>query len=524
MIKIMLKSIIFKLFIGIAAFTLLLFSIRGYTGNPNSTELITSHWLSQGPFELSPERGRFALTYSIVEDKSLSYSVNLARFTVPDLGFINGKYVSLFAPGISYLVIPGYVMGKFFGISQVGAFAVISLFAIINAYLIYVIAHKLGASKIAALLGSFIFIFATPAYAYAVTLYQHHISTFLILFSIYLLISTISILPLFLIWFLVAWSIPIDYPNLFLMLPIIIYALRRFYSFLKTKQGVKIFFYPNVLLTFTGVILPLVFFMWFNQTSYHNPFQLAGTLPSVSAIDTSGKPTKPDVVGTETLEKYFNPELQKKSALGFFKTRNLLNGLYIHIFSPDRGIISYTPIIIFGIIGLILLYVRNNQFLPLVLGVAIADLLLYSLWGDPWGGWAFGSRYLIPAYAILAIGLGIAFDWMKKFPLLICFCFIILIYSVWVNTLGAITSSANPPQVQVLSMEKISGREEKYTFMRNAQYLSENGSKSFIFRSFLYKYMNGWTFYYILASILSTIPFILFIKLYRTQKHRKISV
>src|SRR6185369_14413724 len=72
-------------------------SLRGNFGNPKSSELTQKKWLDDGPFELSPERGRFALTYSLLEDRSFYFSIPVAQFATPDLGFTNGKYVSLFA-------------------------------------------------------------------------------------------------------------------------------------------------------------------------------------------------------------------------------------------------------------------------------------------------------------------------------------------------------------------------------------------------------------------------------------------
>jgi hypothetical protein len=162
-------------------------SLRGLPGNPTVPELNLKTWKENGPFELSPERGRFALTYSIVEDKSFYFSKSIAGFASPDVGIQNGHYVSLFAPLLSFIAIPGYLIGKYFGASQVGTFAVISLFALFNFFLIRAIAIRLGSNKIAATLGALVFLFATPAFSYAVNLYQHHLSTFLILLSIWAL-------------------------------------------------------------------------------------------------------------------------------------------------------------------------------------------------------------------------------------------------------------------------------------------------------------------------------------------------
>src|SRR5690606_27797294 len=151
------------------------------------------------------------------EDRSFSFSIPLARFVAPDLGYLDGKYVSLFAPTVSFLVMPGYLVGRALGASQVGAFASVSLFAIMNFILIREISKLLGAKPLAGTLAGIIFLFATPAYAYAVNLYQHHISTFLILASIYLIIKYgRKWTTLFIVMFLCALGLSVDNPNLFM--------------------------------------------------------------------------------------------------------------------------------------------------------------------------------------------------------------------------------------------------------------------------------------------------------------------
>ena len=229
------------------------FSVRGLPGNPSAAELNADKWKDNGPMELSPERGRYALLYSLAENQSFSFSLDLAKFSTPDLAYQNGKYVSLFAPGVSFFAVPGYLLGKMAGFAQVGAFSAIAFFAIINAFLIRAIAIRMGAHPLAGTIGGVGFLFASPAFAYAVSLYQHHVSTFLILMSIYLLLqidrrekrkefyenkvgsgSTMydvgrkknvflnlkyyilhPVTSLVGVWILFALSIPVDYPNAF---------------------------------------------------------------------------------------------------------------------------------------------------------------------------------------------------------------------------------------------------------------------------------------------------------------------
>jgi hypothetical protein len=127
------------------------------------------------------------------------------------------------------------------------------------------------------------------------------------------------------------------------------------------------------------------------------------------------------------------------------------------------------------------------------------------MWGDPWGGWAFGSRYLIPSYAVFSIFLAFALEKIASRKYLKLIVFVCIIYSVLVNTLGAITTSANPPKIEVLKLEELSGKQEKYTFERNWDYLSNYGSKSYVYRNFLSKYMSPIRFYLVIICTITVV-------------------
>lgn len=520
-IKQMIKKILLTIFIALASIFALVLSMRGIASSPTEATINSSTWRDSGPFELSPERGRFALTYSIIENKSMYFSTDIARFVVPDLGYKDGHYVSLFAPGVSYLVAPGYLIGKALGSTQVGTFSVIALFALFNALLVALIARKLGAGFAAASLSGLLFLFATPGFAYAVDLYQHHISTFLILASMFALIRWNNKWSLLATWFLCAASIPVDYPNLFLMFPIGLWATGRFFEVRRRVSTYGITIFPLKALTLLAVLPPLLFFFWFNASSYGNPFQFSGTVASVSGIDDSGMPSAPKTADLENVEKFLHPEEQEKSAISFFKTRSLLNGFYIHSISPDRGTIFFAPVVLFGVIGMVLLRKKYPKIVAVFIAIIGANVLLYSMWGDPWGGWAFGSRYMIPAYAVLSIFIGIFLTRFSRSLILLPLFWLVLTYSIAVNTLGAITSSKNPPQVEILGIEKLSGKVEDYSFDRNHEYLLTNGSKSFVFQTFAHNYVDANTYYLFLSgfivvfltAILAMVPF--------TKKHNQ---
>lgn len=496
------KNLIFTLILVIFCVLVLGLSLRGLSGNPTAKELNTDTWKENGPLELSPDRGRYALAYSLAEDVSTHFSLDVARLATPDLGISpNGNFVSLFAPTVSYIVLPGYIVGKVFNLAQVGMFSIISIFGILNFLLIIWISNKLGANKIASVLGAFAFLFASPALAYAVSLYQHHITVFLILSSVAALMKWEGLKPLWYVWFMCALSISVDNPNLFFMLPIGVYALGRLISIDKKEDGS---ISPRInykgIITLSAMILPIVFFLWFNWSANGSPLQLSGTLPAVKNIDESGKPFNGDheieiIDGKVKLQ-------EGKTAVSSFDTRNLLEGFYVHSFSPDRGVVWFAPVLLFGFLGLWMLYTKDRTSANLLGAIMGANILLYSMWGDPWGGWAFGSRYLIPSYAILSIGISIFLSrWRNNYIILALFS-LVFAYSAWVNTLGAITSSTNPPQAEILGLEAQTGKIEKYTYERNLDYLKSNRSKAFIFKEYSHKIMTAEQYHSIILSLI----------------------
>lgn len=474
-------------------------SIRGIQGVPSAKELNTQQWKQDGPFELSPERGRYALTYSIVENSSLIFSDEIGTFASPDVAVQNGKYVSLFAPLVSFLAIPGYILGSYFNAAQVGAFATSAFFALLNVLLIYHIARKLSADTPAAIIASMLFIFATPAYAYAVNLYQHHISTFFILTSLYSLLTYKGIRSSMVVFFLCAASIPLDYPNAFLMFPIGLFALSKIITISFNHKKLSLEMYPLRMLSPLVMIIPIAFFLWFNQASFGNPFQLSGTLQTTEDIKNTH-----DLPSIST-QKIREEQDKEKTAIGFFETRELLNGFMIHSISKDRGVIYYTPIMIIGLIGLCLAIKKNVPLTPVISSIIGVNIVLYSMWGDPWGGWAFGSRYLIPSYALLSIYIGLLLTYWKKQIAFVVLFLPIAFYSIAVNTLGALTTSALPPQIQVLELERISGLIQKYTYEKNLDMLHAGQSKSFVYQTFLADFMTPLAFYYVITFAIMTL-------------------
>jgi len=298
------------------------------------------------------------------------------------------------------------------------------------------------------------------------------------------------------------------------MFPLGIVALTKIINLDYQNYVLKIRLNLVRILTVFGVTIPLLFFGWFNLQSYGSPWQFSGTVASIRAIDSQGQPASPEKLDLKDVLQYLNPDTQKKSAVAFFKTRYILNGLYIHLLSPDRGVIFFTPIILLGIFGAIILYQKRAPLFSAMLAIVVIDLLLYSMWGDPWGGWAFGSRYLIPAYAIMAIFIATLLSRFSRNVLVLAVVATLSVYSISVNTLGALSSSANPPQVEVLALEEQSGTIQKYTYERNLDNLNNGLSKSFVFQSWAHQYLSEVHYFFLITGLINLVVLIIVVKIF----------
>ncbi len=499
---------IIPIVVGLLSFVILAMSVRGLPGNPQIEELLLPRWQTAGPFESSNDRGRFALTYSFLEDHSFAFKTTVARFATPDLAATeDGDHVSLFAPGVSFLVMPGYIVGKHFGGAQVGTFAIVSMFALLNGLLLYALAKRLGAHPVAASLAALTFLFATPAFTYAVSLSQHHFSVFVLLLSLYLLVRFHTWWSLSLVWFLCALSVVIDNPNVFFMFPVGMYALTRVISVNRMKEFLNIEIRPLYVLTFVTMAIPMFFLGWFNLHSNGSPYQLSGTLDRVLSVGTESQhdPLNIEIVSAQlgVAEDIKEGDANKeKKAVGFFETRNMLNGFDVHFVSPDRGMTTYAPIVLIGILGLFFL-LRTEKSIAVVLIACIgANILLYSMWGDPWGGWAFGSRYLIPTYALLCLGLSLVLTRFGRNPFFVLIFAFLFVYSVGVNTLGALGTSAIPPRSEVLALEQVTGKVQKYDYERSYDYLNTVGSKSFVYQTWFSDRMSALSYYKLVSTLI----------------------
>ncbi|MBP9819331.1 hypothetical protein KBC79_01185, partial [Candidatus Woesebacteria bacterium] len=175
--------------ISISVLAFLLFSLAvlalTYKGDDSSFEQASRSSAIGSPFEATNTSSRFALTEAIVENGSFELTEKQARFSAPDLIYVNEKFFSIFTPGVSFLAVPFYLLGKHWMTPEFTTFGLNLVFALLNVLLIIRLTHKLTRSWTASIFAALTFLFATNAHAYALTLTQHHGAIFIMLLGIF---------------------------------------------------------------------------------------------------------------------------------------------------------------------------------------------------------------------------------------------------------------------------------------------------------------------------------------------------
>lgn len=489
-------------------FSLVLYvlTIRGIYGNPTGKMVKNNLDQAAKPLELSPERGRYLLTLSLGENRSFSLSKELADAAYPDVGYYKGKFYVFFAPGISLISLPFYWVGKMFNIAQVATFFTISIFAAFSLIYLYKICRYIFKLPVwASLTAPLIFGFGSTSWSYANTLYQHHVTVFCIIASFYAVWKykhkdRFSWLWATFIWFNYALAIAIDYPNAFLMAPIMIYF---FLSALKIwTQERKTFFSLRMSFLITSVIFVVISL----AHGYFNYTHFGGWLKVSNGILGYKKIVELKLFNEKNPEKIIAALEKDKVPIKFFREDNLPRGIAILLFAIDKGLFLFSPIFFLALFGIFMSLKNLTTEVGVLISSILLNIFLYGSFGDPWGGWAYGPRYLIPSMAILSIFVAM---WLAKTRFQILsriFAFVLFAVSCAVGLLGALTTNAVPPKIEADYLKM------KYNFMLNWDFLSENRSSSFIYNTFLSQKMTLIQYYiYIFFTVMLALYVVLFV-------------
>lgn len=131
-------------------------------------------------------------------------------------------------------------------------------------------------------------------------------------------------------------------------------------------------------------------------------------------------------------------------------------------FSTKRGLFSWSPILIFALIGFVPLYRKNRLLGAATMVIFLLESYVNSIVNDWWGGEAFGARRFISLMPFFALGLAAFLDSIRNrvsqnVVLIVLGAFIVwnnlflLQYNLWLHGIGHISAV---PTLQEMTIDK----------------------------------------------------------------------
>jgi hypothetical protein len=469
-------------------------TVRGAPGNPTADQFKGNLDQAANAFELSPERGRYVHVVALAEHGSFELTREWADVVYPDVGVSNdGRYYSFFAPGVAYATLPFYLFGARYGLGQVATFAAESLISIITLVFIYLIGRRIfilprGAAFFAVLTYGF----ASTSWGYAITLYQNAFTACFIVTAFYAAWrfaesdTRYRFFYAAYVWLAYALAIFVDYPNAVLMAPVMVYLAVSTFSFEKVREGIAVSIRWSAIATFVVFAFVTGLHFWHNATYYGGWSRLAGELQGYTPRDTYIATSTPAIVTASSTPisatATSTVPTNNKTAVGFFHEQAMPNGFFVLLFGNERGLFFFSPLFLFSILGIVYALrkkeARDARYIVPIALIAV-NIFLYASWGDPWGGWAYGPRYLIASMPWLALFVGVALSRGRFIVLKKILAFILFLFSSAVALLGALTSNAIPPKSEALLLPL-----QTYNFLHSIPFLQDNKSGSFMYTTY----------------------------------------
>ncbi len=103
---------------------------------------------------------------------------------------------------------------------------------------------------------------------------------------------------------------------------------------------------------------------------------------------------------------YFGRRTPTNLSLAYFPA-----GAAGHLFSPSRGIMIFAPILLFGMAGAVLAWLRKDSraaFFRMISAMVLLHFVIVSVFQTWWAGFAYGPRYfcqVLPLYTLLLLPL-----------------------------------------------------------------------------------------------------------------------
>ena len=119
-------------------------------------------------------------------------------------------------------------------------------------------------------------------------------------------------------------------------------------------------------------------------------------------------------------------------------------GFFGLLFSPNRGLFIFAPILVIGVIGARFGVRRRDPLYETCTLFALSQVAIFASWYSWWGGWSYGPRLLTEAATALVVLCLPAREWLRAHSLRARTGLALLAYSCMVQAIGAFGYTYGP--------------------------------------------------------------------------------
>lgn len=364
----------------------------------------------------------YALVRAIAEKRKLEINDFIKYTKYMDYSKVKDKYYTDRPPGIAFAAVPIYLLG-----GNVTLVAVI--FGILSSAFVYLITMQIINNPIIAFSIGLIFAFCTINWRYSTTFILHPLSTFLVLLSVYGLFVNF---PVIVIGLILGLATIVEYTDAVYIFGIVLAeAILGNYSLI-----------PFLIIGYGIGVIPLLLY---NKKCFGSPFTTSYKYSSYFKWSNSFK--------TTFVTPIFNGLI---GLLFFIKNKN---GLKI-----PGGILTLSPVLIFGIIGFFYL---PYKILILFLCLTIPLSLLISKHKTYWAGGGGDHRYLSSMIPFIAIPIALSIENLDYLLPVIIFLALISFFMVVLKMIALTVSVKDLKKINpnFLSKDK-DKKEDIFSFLK----------------------------------------------------------
>jgi hypothetical protein len=341
---------------------------------------------------------RIGLVFAAVQEHRLTID---SFHATPDLrtkdkAFYAGHYYSDKAIGSSIVgyvfYLPMYFLMQLLDFTmkmrQIKYLLVLFSIAIPSAFsgsLIYILAKHISGSMLKAYIVTMCIFLGTMLFPYSTLFYGHPLVASLLVCAFFMIFRLKvrpelrrSKLNLFLIGFLLGFSIITEYPTVLIVLVLVVY-----YFYVIMDQWSWREFLSKAITPALGGLIPLILLFAYNDAIFGNPF----------------------LVTYSHVSNQFFSENMSQGLSGIAWPR--LDVMYYSTLHPANGLFWQSPVLLMSLVGVYFM-LRSKQYqaegiIFIVIFLSYVALISgYYLW---WGGYAFGPRHLIPILPFFVLPL-----------------------------------------------------------------------------------------------------------------------